>query len=403
MVNINQEPTDNPALNPWGATIESRNIPFLRTFSGERVIVLHEIKGRPGFLVGINAGTHGKEETSVVAALEISRDAAHELVSGTVTSIPVANPDGLMIGTRGVPYVEPGEESDINRNFGKKPNMLIEQHANAIIQAYMSAYEENQQRLVQTYGDNYSGPTGIIFDLHTESGGGGSNSEDVMPYIRLDNTNDDNLLAFVMSISTATGIPWVLDYPAEEYEEIGLDHSLSGTLMKNGIPSMTIELGPEGRTDSRFVNIGKGIAHRIFKQFKMRARDQKEDENIDGDWGQDPSNFVNDIPKINSDAGPLQIADAYCVDKDGNKLDILGFLDIVVKPGDFANKGDLIGFLNNPLKLTDNKIPVYAPFDSWVLSVAGSPNVRYQPGYLAYQAAVQVTDERILKIYNRIK
>lgn len=361
-------------------------------------LTVHEIEAQnPGFLLGVNSGTHGSEDTSVIAALEICKIARDELSAGTVVGLPIANLGGVLItGDRGIIYKDPNDErKDLNRvmkeALGATPGerRRIIKHAKAIIDIFSAAYEISKQKIGEK---KIPFPfTGLVIDLHTEDEN--ANSDDVLPYARLDPTANDELLGFMIYCAEVSGIPWVMEYDEESYKKEGLEESLTAALVQQlGIPAITIELGPIGRTDPRFVNYGKALAHKIMCHFKMLAT------NVEGISPSDPAASLREIKKMGV-GQPLRLRDAYRTDPQGKLLHTSGICHLQVKPGDFVEEGQLVGYLENEFSLRgDGRTPICAPFTGWVLSTSGSTVFRGEHD-LAYTAAVPELDPRIVRLH----
>lgn len=386
-------------LDDYGATITTGRLPLFVSEFEIHWTVCHEVMGgKPGFFIGITAGTHGDEETSIEIAHTIAGNASLELVEGALVAIPWANPGAVMRRSRLTPHVVFGE-ADLNRAFTTVPDgSSIQQHAYSILRYFQRHYRENGARS-QEAGIIPKWPfTGLTVDVHTEDTITGTTPEsDVLPYIRIDPVDNDELLGFMIRCAMVAGVPWVMEYTPEGYKEEGLDRSLTAVLaQKVGIPAITFEAGPGGGVFPRFVEITQNVFANLFRYFHMRLRDQ---ENVEGVWAEGP-NPLSSLPRVSHQGYPLRLADAYACDAKGNTIETPGrlYLDRI-KPGQFVKQGQQIGRLEHSYSLREPPLPVYAPFDGAVLSVT-PVQFRHGKGTLAYMAAVPITDdERLIKIY----
>lgn len=385
----------------WDTTVSSLEIPLRRGHLPYLdSLIVHRIESpRKNLAVCINSGTHGGEDTSVRAAREVTKMAVNELAAGSVTSITIANPRAvLMTGERRVVY-DYNQPIDLNRSFGDDTaDEKVKDHTTTIIDIFRTAFALNKETKFSHDGKSLEYP-GILLDFHTEDDN--TNSGDVLPYIRIDPTTNDKLLGFMIYCAECFGIPWVIEYQDKEYEKEKLDGSLTAYMVqKLEIPALTIELGPAGRVDPKFVQLALDMTHNFFKHFKMRERDQAD---FDGIWAEDRDSLSGQVKQIGDGEIPLQLAEASGVDANGKSINSFDTVNLKIKPGDFVRKGQVIGFIDRITTLREEQIPVYAPYDSWVLSTVGSTVIRHDVDGFLYQSAIPVTDERIIRIYKEQK
>lgn len=225
-------------------------------------------------------------------------------------------------------------------------------------------------------------------------------TEDVFVYARIDDTNSDAMQGFLIYCAEALGIPWVMDYKKDEFENEQLTNSFSHYMVnQKDIPTLTVELELGGRADPKFIALGEAIIHKAMGQFQMRRRDlKKKDES----FGEDPSILLKSIKKIGDGITPLRLADAYAVNSERINITDPGILELSVKPGNFIHRGDLIGFLVNPYSLQNNRKPVFSSLEGWVLSSSGKYILRKGKGF-AFLGAVYDGDQRLRDIYEEQK
>lgn len=399
---LGYKPNQNEIIEgTWDTIVTSVEIPLKlgHTPYLDWLVVHRIVSSRQNLAVGINSGTHGGEDTSVKAARMVTIMAVDELAAGSVTSLTIASPRAvLMTGDRGVVY-DWREPVDLNRNFGNESaDKKVQDHTTTIIDIFRTAFELNSEALVSHEGKGLEYPF-ILLDLHTEDDN--TNSNDVLPYIRIDPTTNDKLLGFMIYCAECFGIPWVMEYQEEEYEKEKLDGSLTAYMVRElEIPALTIELGPAGRVDPKFVQLALDMTNNFFKHFKMRARDQAD---FYGIWPEERNTLLGQVKQIGDGKVPLQMTATSGVDTTGKPINTYDTVNLTIKPGDFATKGQIIGYIDHIRRLGEEQTPVYAPYDSWVLSTVGSTVMRHDIDGFLYQSAIPVSDERITRIYQEQK
>lgn len=381
----------------------------LELFSDESLIhttVVHEIIGsQPGFFLGINAGTHGEEDTGVAAAESIAKMATYKLVKGAMAVSPRANPEGIRSRSRYVSY-NGGEERDLNRGFTIHPDgSRIQRHGAALLNFFKNTYQKAKDRSTSLFQEQNLPREypGAVIDIHTEDTLSGTNREkDLLPYFRIDPDDNDTHLAFTMKVAMLSKTPWVMEYEQKDYQEEELDKSLTAVLNRDlDIPSLTLEAGPGGAAFDRYVYISGEIIENIMGYFQMRWQDQP---NVEGTFGK-LTDYLSKIPSINYSDVPLRLADAFAADQNGNPIETEGELRLLeeITPGRFIKKGEPIGWIQDTFSLRSEPITIYAPFDGYVLSET-TRNIRHTKGELAYMSAVPIKDdERLIRIYREQK
>jgi predicted deacylase len=170
---------------------------------------------QPGPTVWITAAIHGDEVTgtAIIHSL-LSKLQTHPLLRGTLYSIPILNPGGFETVSRREPF----DEADLNRNFPGDPHgSTAERHAHIIANAIIRSHPD------------------YVIDLHTDS----NNS---IAYTIVDEIfkQDPNPIKSAITLTQTLGFPWAFDKGYTDYDP---KTSLSGYLMTQNIPAVTIELG----------------------------------------------------------------------------------------------------------------------------------------------------------------
>jgi len=170
-----------------------------------------EYKGAPGPSVFIGAGIHGDELTGQASLWRLYDYLEDKEIKGTITIMPVLNPDGLSFGVRGIPEAD----VDLNRLYPGKADGYISERITAKIWEVAKKHD-------------------VIIDLHTMGPS--------IPMILIDRLSGD-LKAKMDRLAEATGLTVLEELPPEAYALQNLGASLGGVACTVNIPNITIELG----------------------------------------------------------------------------------------------------------------------------------------------------------------
>ena len=170
-----------------------------------------EYKGAPGPSVFIGAGIHGDELTGQASLWRLYDYLEDKEVKGTITIMPMLNPDGLNFGVRGIPEAD----VDLNRLYPGKADGYISERITAKIWEVAKKHD-------------------AIIDLHTMGPS--------IPMILIDRLSGD-LKAKIDRLAEATGLTVLEELPPEAYALQNLGASLGGVACTVNIPNITIELG----------------------------------------------------------------------------------------------------------------------------------------------------------------
>ena len=170
-----------------------------------------EYKGAPGPSVFIGAGIHGDELTGQASLWRLYDYLEDKEIKGTITIMPVLNPDGLNFGVRGIPEAD----VDLNRLYPGKADGYISERITAKIWEVAKKHD-------------------VIIDLHTMGPS--------IPMILIDRLSGD-LKAKMDRLAEATGLTVLEELPPEAYALQNLGASLGGVACTVNIPNITIELG----------------------------------------------------------------------------------------------------------------------------------------------------------------
>lgn len=193
------------------------------------------IRGRrPGPTLYIQGGLHGDELTGI----EICRRALAELdpdqLSGTVVSVPLANPPAHRSRTRGAVSEERGP-IDANRVFpGAEGGLLTE-------------------RIVHILFDEFVSHADLALDLHSALDGC-----NIAPFVYIDPDDDSSgTLLQREAAARAFGTPYL--YYKGRGQKLGtsdMSRSLRAQADAAGIPSFSAEMGESRQVTARLVPLG---------------------------------------------------------------------------------------------------------------------------------------------------
>ena len=212
-----------------GSDLSRRRLPFMRAQSG-----------RPGPTVWLTACSHGDEVGGIVVAQEVFRRLRKQpLMKGTLHAFPLMNPLGFEAAARHITL----SEEDLNRAFpGNASGTLAERLAHTIFQAITA-----------------TSPS-IVLDLHNDW-------IRSIPYAVLDTSQDSRRVAAeraAVRFAAATGFLVVT-------EPNPLRRTLSHSLVRHGIPAVTVELGESFVVNEVNVEYGVRAIFNVLAQLEMVA------------------------------------------------------------------------------------------------------------------------------------
>lgn len=277
-------------------TISNTFIPLFKGIdqSTRRLPLITVRATQPGPTVWVTAAIHGDEVTgtSIIHSL-LSKLKKYPLRKGVMYLIPVLNPAGFETISRREPY----DEADLNRKFPGNPHgTTAERHAATISHSILKTHPN------------------FVIDLHTDS----NNS---IAYTIIDNVGQSNQTTkAVIALAQTLQFPWAFDRGYADYDP---KTSLSGYLMTQNIPAVTIELGGPMVVNNYFRKRGL-IAIWAFLQ------------SIDMVPGSTPTFQPNH---------PLPATAYYFEER--LQCDHTGIIDYMVKPGEKFTKGQTLGKIRN--------------------------------------------------------
>jgi uncharacterized protein len=198
-----------------GSDLSKRKIPFM---------VAKSIN--PGPVIWLTACVHGDEVGGIVVIQEIFKMLKKEILKGSIYAFPLMNPIGFENASRQITVS--GE--DLNRSFpGNKNGSLAERMAEQIF-----------TRIKDT-------SPSLVLDLHNDW-------RKSIPYILIDplptcRPNGEEVYEKTKAYSKKIGFPIILD-------TIEVEKTLTYSLLNQGIPALTIELGESNVVNEEEVEHG---------------------------------------------------------------------------------------------------------------------------------------------------
>jgi len=205
--------------------------------SGTPLPVVGIYSGQPGPRMVVTANIHGDETTGIGVVHNLIRVLPDLLLRGAVFLYPTLNPAGLASNSRTLP----GDGQDLNRMFPGKPRgPASERHAYCVWTDILSRAPE------------------ALLDIHTDVAG-------AIPYAIVDRVlrvrDRRRLTGQCNRLAEASGLTVLREYPRDRYLRYHLDRSLPGAMVNlNGVPAVTLEVGPRRRLDSEAVATATGAA-----------------------------------------------------------------------------------------------------------------------------------------------
>lgn len=248
-------------------------------------------EGGAGAHLYIGVTIHGDEVTGQAALWRVGAWLEQSVLHGTVTAVPVQNPEGFNYNVRGMP----GRTVDPNRSYpGDPKGDTMERVTARIVEAALAA--------------------DAAIDVHTAGW--------AMPYILLDPVADAELAARTRALARATGVTLVDEFASEDYEKEGLGASLPPVLHAAGKPAFTLELGGHGHIEWSQVEAGAVALRNAIRHLGI-VRDETEG--------------LRDVPAY-EDEGRRRV-DFFC--------DHGGLVEFVVRPGDRVEAGRRVARIRN--------------------------------------------------------
>ena len=201
--------------------------------------------GQPGPHLYIGVTIHGDEITGQASLWRVGAWLEQSAMFGSVTAVPVQNPEGFNYNARGIP----GTTHDLNRSYpGDVDGDTHERITAAITRLACEA--------------------DAAIDVHTAGW--------CIPYLLLDPVPDPGIARLTDELARATGITRIGEFVSERYEAEGLAASLPPVVIAAGKPAFTFELAGQGsvaweQAEAGAVGLRNAIRHLGIVQDEREA------------------------------------------------------------------------------------------------------------------------------------
>jgi hypothetical protein len=225
-----------------------QNIMTGSDLSRRRLAVMKSVSGHPGPVVWLTGCAHGDEVGGIVVIQEVfKRLRRRRLLKGELHAFPLMNPLGFEVAARNVAVS--GE--DLNRCFPGRDNGSV------------------AQRIAHTIFTTITRtPPTLVLDLHNDW-------RSSMPYAVLDPQPDAaSLEAFSRAREFAQHSGLLIVAEMERSPDALVSHkTLSGSLLRHGVPALTLELGEAHVVNEDNVRHGIHAVWNILSSLGMTTPD----------------------------------------------------------------------------------------------------------------------------------
>ena len=265
----------------------------------------------PHLYVGVSI--HGDEVTGQASLWRLGAWLETSVLHGTVTAVPLQNPEGFNYNVRGIP----GTTYDLNRAYpGDRRGGLGERITARITREAVAA--------------------DAVVDVHTAGW--------CMPYILLDPAPDE-LARRTESLARATGVTVVGEFAPEQYAQERLEGLLPAVVLAAGKPSFTLELAGHGHVAWEQVEAGARALRNAARHLGI-VRDEAED--------------VHGVPFHATDTHRRQTV----------RCERGGLLEYSVRPGDEIEHGHRMGRIHDVFGRVVEEI--VAPAGGFVIALSAT-------------------------------
>jgi len=287
-------------------------------------------QGEPGPALYIGITIHGDEITGQASLWRVGAWLEQSALTGSVTAVPVQNPEGFNYDVRGIP----GTTHDLNRSYPGDENGDTHERITAAITKLACDAD-------------------AAVDVHTAA--------HCIPYLLLDPVKDAGLAARTEELARATGITLVGEFASDRYDATGLAASLPPVVLAAGKPAFTFELAGHGNVAWEQAEAGAVALRNAIRHLGIV---QDEHESVHG--------VV--VKVTNGHRRRAVFAERG------------GIVEFTVRPGDDVTRGRRIGRIRDVWgKVVEE---VLAPADGFVIGLSAT-GATWTGGYLAEIAALE--------------
>lgn len=315
--------------------IRKSYLPLFRNIdqSVRKLPMLTAKENSPGPTIWLTAAIHGDEINGTAVIHELfKRFKTQPIKRGTIYSFPILNPSGFEAISRYELY----EKEDLNRHFdGSDRGSVAERQANLILST-----------ILETKPD-------YVIDLHTDS----TNS---IAYTIVDAPKElieEKTLLLSIALAKKLGLLWAID--TEKNAGYSLEKCLTGRLVIEGVPAVTMELGGPLVIEETFKNQGTEAVWKVLTSLGIVSDNQEP--------------IIETYP------------DKVFIFQERITTPKTGIIEYFVKPGQNVKKGTMLGKIRNVFGETIEII--YSPTKATVFSHEDQ-SIAF-PGQILFTLAVE--------------
>lgn len=178
---------------------------------------------QPGPVLLMVAGVHGFEFTSVLAAQRLADEIDTGVLAGTLVIVRVAHVSAF---ENRVPYVNPFDRKNLNRSFpGATDGSQVERIAHALSAELISKAD-------------------FVIDAHS-----GDGAEWLTSFVGVYGGPLATGYSQALGAARAMGLPNIVRYSMNSQAQIDTGRSLNRQAVAEGVPTLLVEIGENGRRD----------------------------------------------------------------------------------------------------------------------------------------------------------
>ncbi len=196
------------------------------------------------------AGVHGYEYAPILAAGSLAESIDPQALAGRLIIVRVAHISSFEART---PFVNPYDRKNLNRSFPGNPKGT------------------QTERIAYTLSSAIIPKADIVFDVHS-----GDGSEWLEAFVGVYGGPLATDYPKALSLAKSFGFPNIIRYSMETQAQIDRGRSLNRQAVAQGLPTLLIEIGENGRRDHEHVQaIVQGIKNALIKLSMLKGEIEK--------------------------------------------------------------------------------------------------------------------------------
>ncbi len=217
----------------------------------ETFIPLTVLQGsRPGPVILMVAGVHGFEFASILAAKRLAEEIDPKTLGGTFIIVRVAHVSAFEARS---PYVNPYDRKNLNRSFPGK------------------ADGSQTERIAYTLSNQIIPRADVVFDVHS-----GDGAEWLEAFIGVYGGPLAANYPLALSLAESFGFRNIVRYKMNTQEQIDRGRSLNRQAVAQGLPSLLVEIGENGKRDPKHIElIVQGFKRVLSRMEMMQSHDEQ--------------------------------------------------------------------------------------------------------------------------------